>query len=671
MNPTYAEIIVGLSHSGLDRIFSYRIPDTSWNLEPGMVVEVPFGKGDRKQRGYVIGLTDTVAYDPALVKDISKVLTQEPVFTKEQLSLARWMQQYYDAPLSSCLSLWVPKGVTRKSRKKPSPPEPSQEQGASVLLNQEQMEAVSQVSEAIEAQKHEAYLLYGVTGSGKTEVYMSLIEKALNKGRQAVLLVPEISLTPQLIDVFERRFGALVGVTHSRLTEAERAALWRRAKEGQIQIVVGPRSALFTPFADPGIFILDEEHETTYKSEQTPRYHAREVAMELGRRFHAPVVLGSATPLVEDYYAAEQGKLHLLRLSRRAVPGAGLPSMNIIDMREEMARGNLSIFCTPLLGAIGERLKRGEQTILFLNRKGYSTFVSCRSCGFVLKCPRCYLPYTWHKDQGLLICHHCGKEVRPVETCPECGSPYIRHFGIGTQRVEEEIRQYFPEARVLRMDTSVIKGEETYRDLYEQFRDQKADILVGTQMIAKGFDFPKVTLVGVIAADSILYAEDYHSTERTFQLLTQVAGRAGRSDRKGEVYIQTYTPEHYSIQDAASHDYLSFYRSELTARALIGAPPFTHILQFLLTGAEEKTVSRQAEDFCALLTRYGKSRGFLILGPSPAALERINNVFRRRILVKLDDRERLVAYGRYCREKYLESVPKAHIQMDIDPMHLQ
>lgn len=668
----YAEIIIGLNHSGLDRIFTYRIPENFSSVRPGMVVEVPFGKGDRKRRGYVIGLTDSIDYDPAQVKDIQKVLTEEPVFTEEELSLARWMQQYYDAPLSSCLALWVPKGVTRRSRKKASKvSEEDAVQKPEFHLNDEQEKAVKAVSGTMDLHAHRVFLLRGVTGSGKTEVYIRLIEKALEQGRQAILLVPEISLTPQLIDVLTRRFGRKVGVTHSRLTDAERAALWRQAKNGEIRIAVGPRSALFTPFSDLGLIILDEEHETTYKSEQSPRYHARDVAIEMGRRFGIPVILGSATPLVEDYYKAGQKEYSLLRLTKRAVPGAGLPSVKIVDMREEMASGNMSIFCRDLAQAVRERLERGEQTILFLNRKGYSTFVSCRSCGFVLKCPRCYLPYTWHKEERLLICHHCGKQVRPVETCPECGSSYIRHFGTGTQRVEEEIRTFFPEARVLRMDTSVIRGEETYRDIYEQFRDHEADILVGTQMIAKGFDFPEVTLVGVLAADSILYSEDYHSTERTFQLLTQVAGRAGRADKEGEVLIQTYSPEHYSIQDASEHDYDSFYQSELTARRLIGAPPFTHILQFLITGSVEQTVIGQSERFHKLLMSYGQPRGFMILGPSPASLERINNVFRRRILIKLEDRDRLMAYGKFCREKFLQSEPKAHIQMDIDPMHLQ
>ncbi len=671
MADRYAEIIVGLNQPRVDRIFSYRIPETMQEqVVPGTVVEVPFGKGNRKERGFVLEVADRTDYDPEQVKEIRKVLSEQAVFTEEQLSFARWMQSYYDAPLGACLSLWVPRQATRKPRKKTEAEAPEVPASLPLPLNAEQARAAQAVSRCIHEKMHRVFLLHGITGSGKTEVYMHLIRETLEQGRQAILLVPEISLTPQLIDIFEKRFGAQVGVTHSRMTDAQRAALWRKARAGQIRIVIGPRSALFTPFENTGLLILDEEHETTYKSEQSPRYHARDAAIEMGRRKGIPVVLGSATPQVETYYKALHGEYTLLELKKRAVPGAGLPVSKIIDMREEMAEGNMSIFSRDLVRGLAERLQKGEQSILFLNRKGYSTFVSCRSCGFVLKCPRCYLPYTWHKDQNLLICHHCGKEVQPVTTCPECGSPYIRHFGTGTQRVEEELKGLFPQARVLRLDTSVIRGEETYRDIYEQFRDQEADILVGTQIVAKGFDFPHVTLVGVISADMVLYSEDYHSTERTYQLLTQVSGRAGRADIPGEVLIQTYSPEHYSIQDAARSDYLAFYQSELTARRLIGAPPFTHILQFLLTGENEEALERQTAQFHQMLVHYGAERGFRILGPSPASLERINNVFRRRILVKLEDRDRLMVYGRFCRNKYLDAHPRARIQMDIDPVFL-
>ena len=734
MKKQYAQVIVGLKASQVDRIFSYRIPPTLEDrIQEGMVAEVPFGNGNQRCRGFIIGITDTVDYDPSKAKDLIRLLSEEPVFTREQLQLAQWMQKQYDAPLGSCLSLFVPKQATKTLREsvyyvlgenpeevrgaaqkkvleylkkaetpvsltelrketgitsasfktlenkkwiiryeKPEgqPPAHLVYKDTARTLNFEQQQAYDAVTESLIAGEHRTFLLKGITGSGKTEIYMQLIQQVLDRGQQAIVLVPEISLTPQLIDVFTNRFGERIGVTHSRLTDHERAVLWNQAKEGRLQVMIGPRSALFAPFEKLGLIILDEEHESTYKSEQSPRYHARETAVQYGRRLGIPVLLGSATPSIESYYLAEQGEYQLLTLTQRAVAGAELPEISIVDMRQEMALGNMSIFCGALMEAIRERLERQEQVILFLNRKGYSTFVSCRSCGFVLKCPNCYLPYTWHKDQNKLICHHCGKEVDPVQACPGCGSPYIRHFGAGTQRVEEEIRKCFPQARVLRMDTSVVRGEETYQNVYEQFRDRKADILIGTQMIAKGFDFPYVTLVGVLAADMILYSDDYHSPERTFQLLTQVAGRAGRAGRAGEVIIQTYSPDHYCIQDAARHDFESFYKSELTARRLTGCPPFTHILQFLITDTDEERLLQQTQSFHRLLCRYGRDRGFLILNPAPASLERINNVFRRRIIVKLDDRERLAAFGKYCREKFLTKFRQAKIQMDIDPVFM-
>ena len=668
----YAQIILAQARHPVDRIFSYEVPgEMQETIRPGFACEVPFGQGNKKQRGFVLGLTDQTDVPPEKIKSIVKLTSEEPVFTEAQLRIARWMQAYYDAPLGACLSLWVPRTATRKPRKKvQARPAVPVDAVAGPSLNHEQEEVFRAVRMVMDAGVHRTFLLHGITGSGKTEVYLNLIEHALSMGRQAILLVPEISLTPQLIDIFTRRFPDVCGVTHSRLTDAQRADLWRKAKAGSLRVMIGPRSALFTPFATPGLIILDEEHETTYRSEQSPRYSARETAVRIGQEFGIPVVLGSATPLVEDYYKAETGRYTLLSMPHRAVPGASLPETQVVDMREEMAAGNMSVFCRPLVQKLKDRLNKGEQSILFLNRKGHSTFVSCRSCGFVLKCPRCNLPYTWHKEEDRLICHHCGKEVRPVDTCPDCGSRYIRHFGTGTQKVEEEVSQLFPEARVLRLDTSVIRGEETYRDIYEQFRDHKADILIGTQIVAKGFDFPGVTLVGVLSADMILYSEDYHSTERTFELLTQVAGRAGRADKPGEVLIQTYSPEHYSIEYAAAHDYMSFYRSELTARRLIQCPPFVHILQFLLTGKNEEKLVRETEALHRILVHYGEKRGFLVLSPAPASLEKINNIYRRRILVKLDDRERLINYGKYCRDRFLEQYPRTSVQLDVDPAQL-
>ena len=533
-------------------------------------------------------------------------------------------------------------------------------------LNEEQQRAAAAVEAAAEQERYEGFLLHGITGSGKTEVYLHCIEAVRQRGRQAILLVPEIGLTPQLIRVLEGRFGRRAGVLHSRMTDAERSRQWHRIRRGDYDVVLGPRSALFAPLPQLGLVLIDEEHETSYKSEEMPAYHAREVAEELCRRKKIPLVLGSATPSVETYYRAQQGEYTLLTLTRRAT-GAALPQVRIADMRQETAEGNMSLFCRELTEAIRQRLEQGEQTILFLNRKGYATFVNCRSCGFVLRCPRCYLPYTYHRDKNKLICHHCGKAVDLPKVCPQCGSVHIRQFGVGTQRVEAEAAALFPQARVRRMDQNTTGRRQAYEELYHQMNNREIDILVGTQMVAKGFDFPHVTLVGIVAADMLLFGPDYHNTERTFQLLTQAAGRAGRGNRPGEVILQSFAPEHYCIQKAWQQDYLGFYQSELLARQIMDCPPFAHILQLLVSGPKEEAVQRETAQLFEILQHYGRGRGFVLLGPAPASLGRINNTFRWKILIKHAERDRLLRYGKYCVDQLLRQDIRSVVAMDMDP----
>ena len=535
-----------------------------------------------------------------------------------------------------------------------------------LILNAEQERARQAVTAAAEQGRHEVFLLHGITGSGKTEVYLQCIESVLKMDRQAILLVPEISLTPQLVRILQGRFGGSVGVLHSRMSDKERSLQWERARKGKLQVMIGPRSALFTPFPRLGLVILDEEHEGSYKSEEMPAYHAREVAGELCRRRSCPLLLGSATPSVESYYRARKGEYTLLELPKRAT-GAALPQVHTVDMREEAAQGRMGLFCGELIRGMRQRLERGEQTILLLNRKGYATFVNCRSCGFVLRCPRCYLPYTYHRDKDRLICHHCGKTAALPERCPQCGSPHVRQFGVGTQRVEEEVRRLFPAARIRRMDLNTAGSRDAYDSLYESMTAGDTDILIGTQMVAKGFDFPGVTLVGIVAADMMLYSPDYHSTERTFQLLTQASGRAGRGDRPGEVILQTFSPEHYCIQSACRQDYRAFFQQELEARRLMGCPPFMHMLQLLVTNRDEETVRRDVSRLHQILEQYGKGRDFVLLGPSPASLGRINNVFRWKILIKYPQEERLRNYGRYCVEQFLKERPRSVVSSDMDP----
>ena len=454
------------------------------------------------------------------------------------------------------------------------------------------------------------------------------------------------------------------------MTDAERAKLWRDARGGEIDIMIGPRSALFTPFQDPGLIILDEEHETTYKSEQSPRYHAAEVAEKMGQLWKIPVVLGSATPRVETFYKAEQGIYAYLPLKHRAVPGALLPEMKIIDMREEMAAGNLSIFCSELMQAIRTRLEKGEQTILFLNRKGYSTFVNCRSCGFVLKCPRCNLPYTWHKDRGLLICHYCGYSQRPERACPNCGSLQVGYNGFGTEKIEEDIKRLFPSLKTLRLDSDTASDKGRTKEVLDSFAKGEADILLGTQMVAKGFNFPKVSLVGIILADTTLQMPDFRSAERTFSLLTQVSGRAGRFSAGGKVIIQTYRPGNYAIACAAALDEKSFYRSELQSRQLLGFPPFSRLFRFVFRSKNQEKALSSASDFAQMLTRMQPTGfRFQMLGPAECPLAVISDNYRYQIIINTD--KFASAHGVLSAALASYKVPSGvYVEADVDPLSL-
>ena len=527
-------------------------------------------------------------------------------------------------------------------------------------LNDEQRAAAREILKS----DLKTHLLYGVTGSGKTEVFLDLIEKTLREGKQAIVLIPEISLTYQTVMRFYERFGEKVSVVHSKVSKGEKCERFEKAKRGEISVMIGPRSALFTPFQNLGIIIVDEFHDGSYDSDQVPKYSAVEVAEKRGELENAKVVLGSATPSVESYYRAQNGEITLLSLPDRAT-GTALPSVTVVDTKAEMARGNMSLFSEPLRRAIADRLNRGEQTILFLNRKGYASFSACRACGFVLRCPKCYLPYTYHKDKNALICHHCGKSVAMPDACPNCGSPYLQNTGIGTQRIEEEARSFFPTARIRRLDIDAA-GDEGYESIYQDVAGGRVDILIGTQMVAKGFDFPKVTLVGVVAADLSLYSPDYHATERTFELITQAVGRAGRHSG-GEAVIQTFSPDHYCIREAARQSYEGFYKEEIMARELGGAPPFEHILEILVSGKNEDAVREEVAGLYRLMAQLGRNKGFSLMGPSPASLGRVNNVFRWKILARATDGERLVRYGGYCIDRYLEQERKSTFAMDIDP----
>ncbi|MDH6672728.1 primosomal protein N' (replication factor Y) [Paenibacillus sp. LBL] len=557
-----------------------------------------------------------------------------------------------------------------------------------LALTQEQQVVYRSIVNKLDEREHGVFLLHGVTGSGKTEIYLQTIQRCLEQERQAIVLVPEISLTPQMVERFKARFGDRVAVMHSRLSDGERYDEWRKIREGRASVVVGARSAVFAPFDRLGLIIMDEEHETSYKQEETPKYHARDVAIHRASLTGAAVILGSATPSLESYHAAKsQAQDHfapqLLEMPSRAL-GNRLPEVQIVDMREELRDGNRSMFSRSLHAAITTRLERGEQTVLLLNRRGYSTFVMCRSCGYVAGCPECDISLTYHQKSNNLRCHYCGYAAQAPEVCPECGSEHIRYFGTGTQRVEEELAKLFPGIRVIRMDVDTTTEKGSHEKLLKQFRDKKGDVLLGTQMVAKGLDFPDVTLVGVITADSALNLPDFRAAEKTFQLLTQVAGRAGRHQLPGEVVIQSYTPEHYSIIHASSHDYLSFVKDELKHRKALHYPPYCRLILVTLSHEQLPLLVRMAENFAAAIKSESDRRGWFgsldrfdasaldILGPVASPIPRLKNRYRFQCMIKWRGTMDAVSLVRVVAEKLQDSArdSKLQISIDVDPQML-
>lgn len=535
----------------------------------------------------------------------------------------------------------------------------------------EQKTAIAYLKEAIDSPYKKPVLIHGVTGSGKTEIFLQLIDECISRGKQAIVLVPEISLTPQTVQRFTGRFGNKVSVTHSRLSDGERYDQWKKARDGEISVMIGPRSAIFTPFKNTGAIIIDEEHENSYKSETTPKYDTKEVAEKLGALTGVLVVMASATPSVDSYYKAKEGAYDLIKLRKRV--NNLFPDIEIVDMRRELEEGNRSIFSRALFNDMRDNLINKRQTILFLNRRGHSTFVSCRKCGYVMTCENCNVNYTYHLDTDRLTCHYCNTTVENPKVCPQCGMPYIRHFGIGTQKIEQEVKKYFPEARVLRMDLDTTTKKNSHSDILKSFAQGRADILIGTQMIAKGLDFPNVTLVGVVAADTALNAGDYRCGETSFQLLTQVAGRAGRADRKGRVYIQSYQSEHYSLLYTRDNDYDGFFEHEIELRRQMVYPPFSHIFFIMFTGENEKSVISKIYTLNEIMKKYNKRAGFDILGPAPAVISKIKKQFRYKIIVKGVEEERVKAFVLYCVDKLREAedLNGVNINLTLDPSYIQ
>lgn len=564
-----------------------------------------------------------------------------------------------------------------------NPVKKTEQTGKKIIFTEEQMSAVRRFRQDYEKGLRNTYLLYGVTGSGKTEVYMEMIRTVVEKGKQAIVLIPEIALTYQTVMRFYRNFGDRVSIMNSRLSPGERYDQMMRAKAGEVDVMIGPRSALFTPFPDLGLIVIDEEHEPTYKSEQTPRYHARETAVRRALMEGAGVVLGSATPSLEAMYRARKGEYVLLELKNRSRMQQ-LAEVYTVDLRQELREGNRSILSRKLQELMEDRLKKKEQIMLFLNRRGYSGFISCRECGHVIKCPHCSVSLSVHRD-GTMRCHYCGYTCAKVTACPECGSRHIGEFRAGTQQIEDIVKERFPEARVLRMDMDTTRQKDSYEKILSAFANEEADILVGTQMIVKGHDFPNVTLVGVLAADMSLYTDDYRSGERTFQLLTQAVGRAGRGDRPGEAVIQTYSPEHYAVVTAAAQDYEAFYAQEISYRELMGYPPVEHLLAVLVSCGDEELLDKG----CHYLREYalrvsrnvkpadsneakmsdGQGRA-AVIGPASPGIDKVKDIYRRVLYIKAPEYDTLTGIKNRL-EQYIEinsGFDKMRIQFDFDPM---
>ena len=747
MTYCYAQIIIDISHGRLDRPFTYRIPEALQNdLCLGSLVVVPFGKGDTKRKGYVIGFSNTCEYPDGKLKEIEAIASGGTDVTGDNaVRLALWMKQRYGSTMAVALRtvltsrkqakpcehrsihLLLSKEDAEKKRHEfamkhqvarerllrelmEAPDQPYsliiqklhvtapviaalKKQGilevrtetflrnpvsiekceeAGIRLSPEQRaisEGVLQDFEALQEGKDipRVSLIHGITGSGKTEVYIAIIEEIVKRGRQAIMLIPEISLTYQTLMRFYRHFGDRVSVMNSTLSESEKSDQFERARRGEIDVIIGPRSALFTPFPRIGAIIMDEEHESSYKNESMPKYHTREVAEKIASMQNGVVVLGSATPSLESYYQAKEGEYRLYELSRR-LTGGTLPSVEITDLREELRAGNHSILSRRLSELVSDRLAKGQQTMLFLNRRGFSGFVSCRSCGFVPKCPHCSVSLSLHRG-GRLLCHYCGYEEPMPDKCPECGSPYISGFHAGTEQAESFLSRQFPKARILRMDADTTRTKGSYEKILSSFANEEADILIGTQMIVKGHDFPNVTLVGILLADQSLNASDYRSAERTFQLLTQAAGRAGRGKYPGDVVIQTYEPEHYSIVHAAHQNYEEFYREEMVYRKLLRYPPAEHLLAIQIISRSEEHASLFAHKTRALLeqltaaAREKNPDRLLFIGPAPAVLEKLRDEYRYVIYVKSPDYDTLIV----CKdgvEAAAERAVKASREMD-------
>ncbi|CCY79208.1 primosomal protein N' (Replication factor Y) [Mycoplasma sp. CAG:877] len=717
-------VLVELSNKNIDRVFDYSVPDCFLDkIKLGIRVKVPFGKMELE--GFVVEVKDSSDIE---VKDILDVIDDEAILNSELLELGKKMQEDTLSTLISCYQIMLPKALKAKNGQVINKKfdtyyylnkdivcygklSTSQEKIINLCMEKEYVlrkelvdislsslntlikknillekklehyrlsynekiepkkeltnDQRSVVDEVLANTGYFPYLLFGVTGSGKTEVYMELIEDALNKGKTSIVLVPEISLTPQMVLRFQKRFGDNIAAIHSALSDGEKYDEWRRIVKGEAKIVIGARSAIFAPLNNIGMIIIDEEHSDSYKQDDSnPRYNAKDIALLRGKYHNCPVIMGSATPSLEVFARAKKGVFKLLELPNR-INGKSLPHINIIDMNEMISKTK-GHFSPVLLEAISARLLKNEQIILLLNRRGYSSFVTCKNCGYTFKCPNCDITLTYHKSSRTLRCHYCGYGTKVYDTCPECHEKSINDLGVGTEKVEEELNKLFPESKILRMDFDTTSRKGMHEKMIKAFKNHEYDILLGTQIVSKGLDFDNVTLVGVINADTSLNIPDFRSSETTFSLLAQVAGRAGRSDKEGEVIIQTFNPEHYAIQYTKKHDYLGFYNREMSIRRELKYPPYYYICYVKISGKDNKYIYEESLKITKLF--HNKLINMIILGPSPCTIFKLNNIYRYGIILKYKKDEDLREVLNKVIEHYKDN-RNIKIDVNFNPSH--
>ncbi|MCK4995002.1 MAG: primosomal protein N' [Candidatus Omnitrophica bacterium] len=664
----YVQVAVNLP---LNDVFDYSVPENLQDsIEIGKRVWIPFR--NRTIVGFIVNISDHTTIPRT--RDIKEIIDQVPLLSEEMLLLTRWMADYYFCSWGEAIEAAVAgpfkKGKTSvRLRESTDASSEIKETGVAIehVLTTHQNSALSQINKCLMDETFGVFLLHGITASGKTEVYFGAIDQALKKNKEAIVFVPEIALTPQTLERFIIRFGKKkVAIIHSRLSKGEKFLEWQRIKQGEVKIVIGARSAIFSPLKNLGLIVVDEEHENTYKQEDIPRYHLVHTAIKRAKISKATVILGSATPSLESTYASRKNDIKFIDLPER-IKGRDLPVVQVIDMRGQRKRTkHLQVLSKLLEDYIAKCLKNKEQIILFLNRRGFSTYVHCSKCGYIMQCPHCNIALVYHYDEKRLLCHHCSYHIKSHELCPQCNGNYVRYSGTGTQKVESELHRLFPNAKIGRMDSDALKKKASHFEIFDDFKTRKIDILIGTQMLAKGLDFPNVTLVGVISADVTLNLPDFRASERTFSLLTQVAGRAGRGETAGKVIIQTYTPDHYAIQCAIKHDYNDFYEQEMVFRKQLELPPYAHMISIVLRSKEEEKAMAGAQALAKVINQESKAFKINMLGPSVMPVAKLRGFYRYGIIIKDKDVYRINDLLRKAFKKW-KTPSKVKVAVDVDP----